>query len=75
MKKIIQKYEECIGCQACVAVCPEYWEMVDEDMKARPINGKLNEDTKNYELEIGEDDLGCHEEAVNVCPVQIIEIV
>ncbi len=74
MAKIIQKYKDCIGCGACVAVCPKFWEM-DDDMKARPKNGKKSEKTMDYQFEIDEKDLDCNKEAVDVCPVDVIEII
>lgn len=68
--KIIQEHEKCIGCGSCAAICPKYWEIVD-DGKAKPIGSKLNSD-KNYELEIQQVD--CNKEAVDVCPVQCIHV-
>ncbi len=74
MIKIIQKHNDCIGCGACAAVCPDFWEITD-DSKARPKNGKHNSETGNYELEIEEKDVKCNKEAAEVCPVQIISII
>lgn len=74
MSKIIQKYGECIGCGTCVALCPKFWEMVDCDMKARPIGGKKNK-AGEYELEVDEESLGCNKDAEDACPVQIIKII
>lgn len=51
--------EKCIGCGSCVAVCPDYFEMTD-DNKARFKNGTT--------------DAKCVQEAVDICPVQVIEI-
>jgi ferredoxin len=73
MKKIIQDYKGCIGCGTCVALCPEFWEMNDEDMKARPINGKKNEKTGNYELETK--NVGCNKDAADACPVRVISVI
>jgi len=73
MKKITQKYEGCIGCGTCVALCPKFWEMVDCDMKARPIGGKMNREGE-YELEVKESELGCNKDAEESCPVQVIKI-
>ncbi len=68
--KVIQKHNDCIGCGACTAVCPAFWEMPD-DGKARPVNGKQNENG-DYELEIEDKDIACNKEASEVCPVQVI---
>ncbi len=50
----------CIGCGACVAVCPDNWEMSD-DGKANPININL-------------DKIGYNKNAAEVCPVKCIKI-
>lgn len=78
MPKIVQKYDECIGCGSCVVVCPKFWTMsatsadMEETGKAKLINGKKNKEG-DYELEV--EKIGCNKEAVEVCPVQIIKIV
>ncbi len=74
MAKIIQKYEECIGCGTCAALCPKFWEMLDCEPKARPIGGKKNE-AGDYELEVEDSEIGCNQEAAEACPVQIIKII
>ena len=58
MKIKIDK-EKCIGCGSCVAVCADYFEM-DDDNKAR--------------LKDGVNGAECAQEAVDICPVQAIEI-
>ena len=62
MPKVSQDHEKCIGCGACVAICPENWEMGDD--------GKAN--LKNEV--IADDQVGCNQEAANQCPVQIITV-
>ena len=57
--KIIQDRNICIGCGACVSVCPDNWEIKGD--KAHPKKTELNE-------------IGCNQEAVDVCPVQCIKI-
>jgi ferredoxin len=70
--KIIQDKENCIGCGACSAICPEFWEM-DENGLAH-----LKESIENdgqYELEINtEDERARNQEAVDACPVKVISI-
>jgi len=51
--------EKCIGCGSCVAVCPDYFEMTD-DNKARLKNKAA--------------DAECVQEAIDICPVQVIKI-
>lgn len=69
--KIIHEREKCIGCNSCVAVCPEYFKE-GSDGKVDLKEAKLNEKTNNYEIEI--DKAGCIEDASSVCPVEIIKI-
>ena len=59
--KIAHDREKCIGCGACVAACPDNWEMGDD--------GKSN--CKKTEL----DDLGCNPAAADACPVSCIQVV
>ncbi len=54
--------EACISCGSCAAVCPDVFEMRTEDNKAY---------AKKSELE----ELGCVQEAVDVCPVQVIAVI
>lgn len=61
MIEIKQDKKLCIGCGACIAVCPDNW-IMDKDKKAKPKKTKLQE-------------VGCNEEAASVCPVQCITII
>ena len=70
--KIILERKKCIGCGACVAVCPKYWEMA-EDGLVKLKGGKTDSKTGNVELEIKA--VGCNQEAAESCPVQIIKII
>ena len=56
MKVSVDK-EKCIGCGACVSVCPDVFEMGDE--------GKSEAKKK-------ECDLDCCKEAKDICPVDAI---
>lgn len=68
---IIQIRDECIGCNACADICPEYWFMDDDGLSTLK-EGKENDDG-NYELTLdkGRD---CNEDAMDSCPVEIIII-
>jgi len=67
--KIIIERQKCIGCGSCVAVCDKYFEMADDGL-ASVKGGQMN--GENMELEIQE--AGCVQEAVEICPVQIIKM-
>ncbi len=71
MPKIILQREKCIGCGSCVVLCPKFWKM-SEDGKSQLLNSKKNPKTGNWELEVK--DIHCNQDAVDVCPVQIIHI-
>lgn len=63
--KITHDRDVCIGCGACAAVCPDYWEMGDDgksDLKG----------AKKDALELKE--AGCNTEAAQGCPVNCIHI-
>ena len=57
--KIVFNRNTCIGCGACASVCPDNWELKSD--KSHPKKTELN-------------DIGCNQEAVDVCPVQAIKI-
>ena len=60
--KIEVDKEKCIGCGACASQCPDNFEMESgDDFKAK---------VKNAEV----DDLGCSQEAADICPVQAITV-
>lgn len=70
MKRIIHEREKCIGCGACVSVCPKYWEM-SEDKKAT-LKESIDKGGKVFELEVEE--IGCNNDAADICPVNCILI-
>jgi len=69
MPKIIHEVEKCIGCGACAAVCPDYFEMGDDGKSHVKGSKKVG---KNEELTLK--DVGCAKDAENTCPVQIIHV-
>lgn len=70
--KIILKRPQCIFCGSCAAVCPEYFEMAEDNLSH--LKGSTINDGDEI-LEVAEDKIGCAKEATEVCPVQIIEVV
>ena len=63
----------CIGCAACEAVAPEFWEM-NEDGKS-DIKGGKNRDDGWQKLDFEEKDLQINKDAADSCPVNVIHIV
>ena len=59
--KISIDKEKCIGCQSCVAVCDESFEM--KNGKAVPKHEKIEDN-----------DLSCEKEAEEICPVNAIKV-
>ena len=61
MKKPVIDYDECIGCGSCVEVCPEVFEMNDDEAKA-------------YVIAENKCDTCDCEEAAGICPVEAITL-
>ena len=60
--KVILDRPNCIGCGACVAACPENWEMQSD--------GKTSQKKELIE----ESEFSTNKEAEQVCPVDVISI-
>jgi len=77
--KIILDRKGCIGAAACVAILPEFWEMVD-DGKVTILDRDLSKKAKksqDYEeiiLELNDEQLQKQKDAAEVCPVVVIHI-
>lgn len=71
--RLEQDHPNCIGCGACVAVAPDFWEMAD-DGKASITKCKVRED-KWEEKEIIAKDLQQNKEAAESCPVNVIHLI
>lgn len=69
--KIIHEKEKCISCGACVAVCPNYFEM-DQTGKSH-LKGSGSNSKGHEELEVQEE-ISCLQDAADSCPVSIIHI-
>jgi len=70
--KLEHNRPDCIGCAACAAIAPEFWEM-NEDGKSDIINPKDREDGWQ-EREIEEKDFEINKEAAESCPVNVIHL-
>ena len=64
MKVVIDK-EKCIGCGSCAVVCPDYFELRNDDNKAYIKEGMVGRE-KDHQT--------CIKEAVEICPVEAIEL-
>jgi len=69
--KIEHNRPECIGCGACAAVSPGFWEMVDDGKSSIKSAKKVGD---KEEKEIDEKDLATNKEAAESCPVNVISI-
>jgi len=62
--KVKINQEECIGCGSCLAVCPDIFDLNDD-------NKAFIKDTGTDQ---GEVDNQCVKESVDICPVQVIKV-
>lgn len=67
--KITLDKEKCIGCGSCVSVCPDFFE-IGQDNKAHLKGGK----TTNNKEEVETEEPDCAREAADICAVQGIEV-
>jgi ferredoxin len=70
--KIIHKKNDCIGCGACAAITPDFWEMNDEGLSH--LKGSNLEGDIEVRVISSEEDRARNQEAADVCPVQIISL-
>lgn len=68
MAKIKLEREKCIGCGSCAALCPKYFEIID-DGKSH-IKNSEKKDIEELEIE----KIECAETAAEACPAQCIYI-
>ena len=62
----------CIGCGACEAVAPDFWEMKDDGKVMLKGGKKIANDW--YEMDIKEKDFQINKDAADSCPVNVIHI-
>lgn len=74
MAKFLLEHDRvnCIGCGACAAVAPDFWEMND-DGKSDIKGGKSRKDGWQ-ELDISGDDFEVNKQAAESCPVNVIHL-
>lgn len=68
MAKIKLEREKCIGCGSCQAVCPKYFELIDDG------KSHIKEAAKAEIEELEVEKIECAESASEACPVQCIHI-
>lgn len=64
----------CIGCTACAAVAPEFWEMSVLDGKSDIIDSTKTPEGWE-ELDISEANFQENMDAASVCPVNVIHLI
>lgn len=69
--KVIHFKKDCISCGACAAIAPQFWEL--EPSGLAQLKG-AKEVGDHWELPIKEEDKAAHQEAADVCPVNIIHV-
>ena len=75
--KIQHDRPNCIGCGACAAVAPDYWEMSPVDGKSdlkECKNTKEGDQIVLEEREIAQGQFANNKEAADSCPVNVIHV-
>jgi len=67
--KIIHQRSKCIGCGSCATVCDKFFKMENDGLATLKDSKQVGE---NFELEV--EDADCAQDAVDICPVQIIKV-
>ncbi len=69
---IIHNHKDCIGCGACAAISPKFFEMTEQGKAHLKKSKKLNE--KEDVLEISDKEVEAAKEAAESCPVSVIKV-
>ncbi|MFA6048656.1 MAG: ferredoxin [Candidatus Micrarchaeia archaeon] len=62
----------CIGCGACAAVCPAFWEMASDGKS--DLKGVKYDGNGLGVLSVEEKDFACNKLAADSCPVNVIHL-
>ncbi|MBS3111728.1 ferredoxin [Candidatus Woesearchaeota archaeon] len=67
----------CIGCCACAAIAPDFWEMKEDGLSSIKGCKEIKENNKilKEEKELTERDFKINLEAAESCPVNVIHII
>ncbi|MBU0668262.1 ferredoxin [Patescibacteria group bacterium] len=71
-RKVIHKRATCIGCNSCVFLAPQTWEMDTKTGKSKLINAVKKGDL--YVGEIYDCDVEANKRAEKACPMRIIKV-
>jgi ferredoxin len=73
--KVVHFKKDCISCGACAAISPEYWEMDEVGLAQLKEGTSINEHwEKDIDLNVAPQEKNFHQEAADVCPVNIIHL-
>ena len=72
MITIIQQRDKCIGCNYCVEVAPDRWQMSKKDGKS-VLLGAVNRNGF-WSVKVHESEQKANEKAAKLCPVKIITV-
>lgn len=72
MITITQQREKCIGCNYCVEVAPQRWQMSKKDGRSVLLDGKNRRGF--WTTQVGEEERESNEKAASLCPVHIIKV-
>tara|TARA_Y100000310_G_scaffold329461_1_gene399366 strand:- start:661 stop:897 length:237 start_codon:yes stop_codon:yes gene_type:complete len=72
MVKVAHYRKNCIGCNSCVELDPDHWEMNEEDGKSDLKESKVKKGV--YVVEITEFERENSEKAAESCPVNVIKV-
>lgn len=73
MFKLFHYRNRCIGCNACVEIAYQRWRMSKKDGKAVLLGA--TEKKGIYQISLSEDELPENQQAMEACPVKVIQIV
>jgi len=68
---VVHYKQDCIRCGGCAAVDPDKWYMDDEGIAQLKDATEVDD---HFEKEIADEDKAQHQEAADVCPVNIIHV-
>ena len=68
MPKIKLEREKCIGCGSCAAVCPKYFELIDDG------KSHIKDANKQEVEELEVEKIECAESVAESCPSQCIHV-